>query len=416
MNSESGIRGDFLETIRLIRGVKKDDFYREPTPEPEVEEDAEEPAHEEEETEEKETPRKCITAKVNSRWPKGHQYHTVALQPDWSFLTHYSNDDLTVELSYLLPEYMRDIERLRRSRRKTYKLPPPNFKTRGIQRNLDYVNWREEMMRIAYDEEFGRGKSKLFSTVALPDIRRSVNDGDMTSRVSRVTMSDGSGGKGTFPELSPRGRKGRTIPESSYKRTPYTIQPTNKLPQQKTREHWQVAAERVTNNNDKSSQQQTLSNVYRPVGKRATAKSVHNSVYPKNKTNITKKLKIAKEGENNLDDTRSNATMRTETGKHLEDVNQDVQSTRAGKPGASRGESRDSAISTADHSPDRDSPAVTTITVHFNPDHQDHVPTTAVKANGNHFSDTDRDVRITVTVSMEAVNYGNHNHKLRSKK
>ncbi|XP_021340416.1 uncharacterized protein LOC110441557 [Mizuhopecten yessoensis] len=371
------MRGDLLETIRIIRGIKREEFYREDTPEIYEEEEKEEeeveeetPVEEEEVNEEMKSTQKPnlkdVKARVITRWPKGHRHHTKAVKTDWSFLTHYSDAELTVELAYLLPEYMRDVERLRKVQRIRWN-STSTFKTKRIQRNLEFESWREEMMRIAYDEEFGRGKSKMFSVVPLPKIKetsRSVN----TSRSSRVSLSDRSDGIKSDDNLSPLSRENivNSISAPQQQISPYKYNPIQKLPLQKEQMKNQLASR--NRNSVHSGQDKTMSKIYRPVGRRAIAlankATKANTTSDGNVQNV-KTGNIRKQNQTILTG-RSNGISANGGRTEPKDINLHFQSITGDNS------TSPNATSASDQlSQDSDQPGVTTITVHFNTDQMD---------------------------------------------
>ncbi|XP_033741914.1 uncharacterized protein LOC117328488 [Pecten maximus] len=369
---ETHMRGDFLETIRIIRGIKKEDFYRQDTPEiyEEEEEEKEEednaekeeeepPVEEETVNEDAETPRKKTNYKdtkprTSSRWPKGHRHHTKAVKSDWSFLTHYSDAELTVELAYLLPVYMRDVERFRKARGQRWTSTTP-FKTKRIQRNLEFESWREEMMRIAYDEEFGRGKPKMFTAVPLPKIKETASVVN-TSRSSRVTLFDATEGAELDDNWSPRGPNASSL--TGPNTSPYQYNPR----QNSVRQQEQTKKMSRNRNSMYINQHKSVSKIYRPVGRRVLV----------NNTN-----KIVKTTDGNTHKQPGNSSTRKTNGvgtntkrKRNKSKDNDLGSTSGH---SSLGDnSVGSTVSTSDHiSQNSDQTEVTTITVHFNTDHSD---------------------------------------------
>ncbi|XP_069131584.1 caldesmon-like [Argopecten irradians] len=370
LDLETNLRGDFLETIRIIRGINKDDFYRRDTPEiceeEEEQEEEEEETVEEVETEDAETPPKKtdynkVQARVSSRWPKGHRHHTKAVKADWSFLTQYSDAELSVELAYLLPVYMRDVERLRKARRQKLTSSTSSFKTKRIQRNLDFESWREEMMRIAYDEDFAKGKSKMFSTVPLPKIKETSSVAN-TSSSSRVTLFDARESPGRDDNWSPQGPNTSSLLDKQKQPSPYQYNQKQKSP----RPQEQLKTKTATRNRHiPSSQYKSVSKLYKPVGRRNL---VNNEYKPVKNTSNNTHMAAGNGLEKKSNGVVANGTNRGRT--KPKDVDLQFESMNGHTSENATDSSGGSSMSTSDQV-SQDGSKAATITVYFNADQTD---------------------------------------------
>ena len=209
ISEENERQRDLLETIRILRGISKSEFYKdidldseneEPAEEeskspheletstPIVEEDSKEDTQTQEENENneiklpvvvfdkgkdaKETQtKKRLISRVDSRWPVGHRLHTKPADQKY------------------LSIYLKPIHRkLSSSKINIHNLP------RTAKEITKYLQWRERLLEIAYLNEFShlRKMSLMSFGVPLPSIQTNSFVGQTASNASRSSRSTSS--------------------------------------------------------------------------------------------------------------------------------------------------------------------------------------------------------------------------------